>query len=132
VTPEALQQSIDELANFPPKPAAAWIAKVEAAPSDVIIGAILLWVGHGSMSAGVPDTLAPRREAAQALLQARLSSQIADAATRLHTTIDSYQQESSRQTNSMLLLTKVIAWLTAIMLVAVVVQIVMALRGKLP
>jgi hypothetical protein len=129
VNTEELQKSIIQLAEFPPTPEADWVAKINASPTEVIVGAILQWVGRVGVTMG-PDPLSSRREAAQALLHARLSTQISDAATRLHATIGTYQQQSTRQTESMLRLTWVIAVLTGIMLFAVVVQIVLVLRAK--
>lgn len=56
-----------------------------------------------------------------------------DAVNELHATIKTfngeltkYQAENNKQTDAMLRLTRVIAWLTAIMLAAVVVQIGLA------
>jgi hypothetical protein len=125
---ELLQKAIEELAAFPPSPAAVWVAKVSAAPTDVIVGAILHWVGQTGLGSG-PDPQASRREAAQAILQARLSGQMEDATTRLRETIDAYQRVSSRQTTWMLGLTWLIAVLTVVMLAAAVVQIVTAARA---
>ena len=70
-----------------------------------------------------PDQKAPRREAAQAILQARLSGRMTTVMTNLHRAIDSYQNESSEQTRRMVRLTGVITWLTVVMIVAAVVQI---------
>ena len=41
----------------------------------------------------------------------------------LHETIKKYQEESSRQTDTMIKLTKAMTWLTVVMAVAVFVQI---------
>jgi hypothetical protein len=54
---------------------------------------------------------------------------MAGATTRLHASLDAYQRESGMQTTWMVRLTWVITVLTAIMLLAVVVQIVMAARA---
>jgi hypothetical protein len=103
-----LQSAITELVNFPYQPdTAAWVTKVSIAPTEVIAGAIAMWV-PGDGSAGVyvgTDTVAPRREAAIAILQARFADQ------------------SARQTKWILRLTWAIAVLTLVMLGAVVVQI---------
>jgi hypothetical protein len=56
--------------------------------------------------------MASRRQAAHAILQARLSAQSTKAAEDLRGTIDTYQRESSRQTNWLLRLTWAIAILT--------------------
>jgi hypothetical protein len=125
VNPTELQQSIVELVDFAPTPESEWVAKVDAAAVQVIAGAILHWRGGGGVT-NVPDPLASRREAAQAILQARLSNQVTDAASKLHVTINSYQEKSSRQTAWVLLLTGAIVALTLMTLVGLIVQIKMA------
>jgi hypothetical protein len=60
------------------------------------------------------DPTARLREAAQAILQARLSEQALNSTAQLRKTIDDYQKESGRQTKMLLWLTWVIAALTAV------------------
>jgi hypothetical protein len=125
---EELQMSISELSEFRASPEAAWVAKVNAAPTEVVAGAILHWFGHTGVTLG-PDPEASHREAAQALLQARFSKQVSDATVKLHTSIDAFQQETSDQTAWMLRLTWAIAVLTAIMAVGLAAQIWIAVRS---
>jgi hypothetical protein len=106
---DALQHAIKELANLEYRPpnTAAWINAVEAAPAQVIAGAIVMWGAVGTVVMGAPDLMAPRREAAMAILQARFAAQ------------------ASRQTRQLLWLTWVIAALTGAMLAATAVQLLM-------
>ena len=104
--PTTLQAAIAELVAFDYKPnTAAWVAKVSGAPTEVIAGAIVMWGTGGNAMLGAPDPAAPRREAAMAILQARFAT------------------ESGRQTRQLIWLTWVIAVLTAVMLAAVVAQL---------
>jgi hypothetical protein len=109
-----LQATIEALSAFPYRPAAEWVAKVQGSPTEVIAGAILTWEYRSGSSIGSGDLLAPRREAAQAILQARLAEQALNATTQLRNTIDSYQRRSERQTTAIVWLTWVIAVLTAV------------------
>lgn len=52
-----------------------------------------------------------------------------DATHELHNTIKQFNEKTEKQTEQMVRLTKVIAWLTSVMLVAVVVQIVLAVKA---
>ena len=125
---EELQKAVAELADFPQRPEAAWVSKVSAAPTEVIVGAILHWAGQTGVIGG-PDPQASRREAAQAILQARLSAQMQDATTRLRETIDAYQRVSGTQTAWLLRLTWLIAVLAAAALVAAFIQSWIELSG---
>ena len=112
---DALQHAINALVNldFRPPNTAVWVKAVEAAPVDVIAGAIVMWLPPGSgiaMTAG--DQNAPRREAAMAILQARFASDQAQ-----------FARQSARQTRWVIGLTWVIAALTAVMLAAVAVSL---------
>ncbi len=49
------------------------------------------------------------------------------ATNALHETIREFNSQASRQTEQMLLLTKVMAWLTGVMLLGLVVQICLAI-----
>lgn len=118
---EDLQREINELVNVSPSPEADWIARFEAASVQAIAGTILHW-RHGTGITMGPDPEASRREAAQAILQARLSELALNSAAQLRNTIDEYQRKSGRQTIVMLLLTVVIVGLT-------VAQIWIALRA---
>ena len=71
-----LQRRIVELAEASTTPEADWIAKVDAAPVEVVAGAILHWRGHTGISVG-PDPDSSRREAALAMLQGRFARQAA-------------------------------------------------------
>lgn len=122
-----LQSAIIELAEFSPSPEAEWVAKVDAAPVPVVVGAISHW-RRGSGVSGGSDPQASRREAALALLHARLSNQTVAATSALHTSISAYQEVSGRQAARMLGLTWAIAVLTFIMLAGLGVQICIALR----
>ena len=108
---DALQHAINELIqlDFRPPNTAAWVKAVEAAPVNVVAGAIVMWLPPGlgiSMTSG--DQNAPRREAAMAILQARFATDQAQ-----------FARQSSRQTRWVIGLTWAIAALTAVMLVAV-------------
>jgi hypothetical protein len=106
MTAKDLQTAIAELAALDYKPdTAGWVSKVSSAPTAVVAGAIVLWVAGGGPSSLNGDPMAPRREAATAILQARFSA------------------ESARQTKWLLRLTWVIAILTAVMLYAVFVPL---------
>jgi hypothetical protein len=96
---DPLQEAITELATFPDQPQAAWITKVSSAPTEVIAGAMVYWGPSGSGAYVTADPLAPRRQAAMAILQARFSA------------------EAGKQTRQLIYLTWVIAALTAVMLV---------------
>jgi hypothetical protein len=84
---------------------AAWVTKVSGAPTEVIAGAIAMWVprpvsqgpGEGVMYVGANEYLAPRREAAMAILQAR------------------FAKAAGRQTRWLIGLTWVIAALTLVL-----------------
>jgi hypothetical protein len=104
-----LQADITELVDFDWRNTAAWVTKVQNTRTEVIAGAIVMWVSPGGNALYTGDPMAPRREAAMAILQARFADQ------------------SSRQTQTMLTLTKWIAGLTGVMLVGVVAQIVIAI-----
>jgi hypothetical protein len=52
-----------------------------------------------------------------------------DATNALHETIRRFNEQSQRQTAQMVKLTKVIAWLTGVMLLGVLVQIWFAIRS---
>lgn len=121
-----LQAEIRALADFPVKPESDWVMRVQNSPTEVIAGAILTWVTISGISMVPGDPMAPRREAAQAILQARFSADLSAAVSRLQTTIDIYQTESATQTSTMVWLTRAIALLTVLMLVGLVVQIGMA------
>jgi hypothetical protein len=116
MTEDDLQEQINALAAFAARPEAAWIQRVQRAPNVVIIGAILQWdlprVDGGSYTAMGADQMVARRQAAQAVLQARLSEQNVESTNALGATIDAYQRASTRQTRWMLGLTWVIAALT--------------------
>jgi hypothetical protein len=120
-----LQASIRELASYPAEPEAAWIAKVRDSPIEVVAGAMLMWMPRSGISAVTGDPMLPRRDAARAILEKRLSDQNREATNRLRTTVGDYQRASTRQTNWMLWLTVVIAVLTA-------VQIAIAVTGARP
>ena len=49
-----------------------------------------------------------------------------DATNALHETIKQFNEQSSRQTDQMLKLTRVMAWLTVAMFIGLIVQIAMA------
>jgi hypothetical protein len=51
------------------------------------------------------------------------------ATRELHDTIKQFNEKTEQQTQQMVRLTKVIAWLTFVMLVAVIVQIVLAIKA---
>jgi hypothetical protein len=109
VVTATLQTEITELVAFPYKPdTAEWVRKVQDARTEVIAGAIATWVPSGGSQIGATiwapnanDFLAPRREAALAILHARFAA------------------ESGRQTKWLLYLTWAIVGLTiAMVLVA--------------
>jgi hypothetical protein len=52
----------------------------------------------------------------------------AGATKQLHETIKQFNEASSRQTQQIITLTKVLVWLTVVMAVGLVVQIVLALK----
>jgi hypothetical protein len=52
-----------------------------------------------------------------------------DATNALHETIKKFNEQSEKQTAQMLALTKVIAWLTVVMLAGVAVQIYLAVEA---
>ena len=54
-----------------------------------------------------------------------------NATRELHETIKQFNEKTERQTQKMVRLTKVIAWLTFVMLVAVAFQIVVAIKAML-
>ena len=85
-----LQRSIDELAAFADRPAADWVEKVNAALTEVIAGAILRWAPTSMMTAAGPDPMLPRREAAQALLQARLSCDSMTASEKVRSAVHEF------------------------------------------
>jgi hypothetical protein len=106
-----LQTAITELVEFPYQPdTAAWVTKVSNAPTEVIAVAIARWVILGGVTYVAGDPMAPRREAAMAILHARFAA------------------DTARQTDQMLGLTKQIKWLTWAMLLAVLVQILLTLK----
>ena len=113
-TQSNLQGEITALADFPDKPASDWVARVQSSPVEVIAGAILTWLPPQGITMVNGDPMAPRREAAQAILQARLSERAINSTAQLRITIDEYQRKSGRQTTAMLILTVVIALLTAV------------------
>lgn len=123
---EELQRSIVSLANqIDKEPSqrgkeAALIATLQEAPTEVIAGVILYWSGYGGFIGG-PDPHASRREAAQAILNARSLREMLAVTQQLHETTEAYRRESGRQT-------WVIALLTLMMLVAALAQILIALR----
>ena len=120
MSPEELQKAISELSEGVvspgPKPNPQWVERLMAAPNEAIIGAIAQWVGHTGVTQG-PDPLASRRDAAQALLQARLSTQLSFELERLRNSIDEFARKSSRQTRWLIWLTVGIAILTGATLV---------------
>lgn len=60
--------------------------------------------------------------------QAGISSDLAASEVdRLRKSLEEFAQKASEQTNQMLRLTRVLAWLTAIMTVLIVVQIYLAI-----
>jgi len=107
--------AIDALANFPTSSPAAWVAKVQAAATPVIAGALIRWTSHMGVTGG-PDGNAFKREAAQAVLQARLSDHSIAATNALRATIEPYQQESSKLSGQIKWLTWLIAVLAAVQL----------------
>ena len=121
MSPEELQRAISELSegvvSAGPKPDAQWVECLMAAPNEVIIGAIAQWVGHTGVTQG-PDPLASRRDAAQALLQARLSTELSFELERLRNSIDEFARKSGTQTRLLIVLAVVIAILTGATLVA--------------
>jgi Tfp pilus tip-associated adhesin PilY1 len=119
---DSVQDAIKELATFPHQPQAPWVAKVTAAPTEVIAGAILYWGPSGTGAyVAATDLNASLREAAMAILQQRF------AAEQAHFAI-----EATRQSRRMLGLTWAIAVLTAVMLIAVGVQIILAFNPPVP
>jgi hypothetical protein len=116
-----LQAEITALAAFPIQPESAWVARVQSSTIEVIAGAMLIWVTRSGVTMVGGDPMAPRREAAQAILQARLADQAVNSTAQLRNTIDDYQQKSGRLTTVMLVFTIVITLLTLL-------QIVMALK----
>ena len=114
-----LQAEIKALADYPTKPESDWITRVQSCPVEVIAGAILAWMPSGGISSVTGDPMAPRRAAAQAIIQARLSNESVGSTRELRTTIDAYQQKSGRQTNAMLFLTIVIVILTIVQVVTI-------------
>jgi hypothetical protein len=117
-----LQAEIEALVKFAEKPAADWVARVRSAPDEVIAGAILSWRPTGGLNGMTGDPMEPRRSAARALLQSRLSGQSVKASDHLRMTIDEYQRKSGRQTTVML-------WLTVAIAVLTVAQIWIAVRA---
>jgi hypothetical protein len=110
-----LQAKITALADFPDKPASDWVAQVTGSHVEVIAGAILTWAPRGGGVSGYTgDPNEPRRAAAQAILQARLSEEALSSTAQLRATIDDYQRKSVRQTTALLGLTVAIAVLTAV------------------
>jgi hypothetical protein len=118
-----LEADINELADFPAIPAAVWVAKFNAAPTEAIAGAILRWVAGSVMTAHGPDPNSSRREAAQAILRKRLTDQSISAIAALQKTIDTYQAESGRQITSMIRLTRRIVALTIVLTVLTAVLV---------
>jgi hypothetical protein len=121
--PDDLQAHIVALESFPTDPEAAWVMRVRNSSSEAIAGAILRWLPRSGISAVTGDPMAPRRAAALAILQARLSEEALKSTAQLRRTIDDYQRKSGRQTTWMLWLTVAIGILTA-------VQIWIALRAR--
>lgn len=114
-----LQAEIEALAAFPDKPASEWVARVQSAPYEVIAGAMLMWRGppSGGFSTVPGDPYVIRRGAAQAIIQARLSSELGTFST-----------SSGRQADKMIGLTWAIVALTATMLAAVGAQIYLTVK----
>jgi len=109
-----LQAKITALAAFAIQPESAWVARVQSSTIEVIAGAMLIWVTRSGVSMVGGDPMAPRREAAQAILQARLSDRALESNAQLRDTMDDYQRKSGRQTTVMLWLTVAIAVLTVV------------------
>jgi hypothetical protein len=65
--PDPFQTEILELAHFPYRTHADWVRRAQGWPSEVVAGAMLEWASSGALAAC--------REAAQAILRARLASE---------------------------------------------------------
>ncbi|ASG01660.1 MULTISPECIES: hypothetical protein [Vibrio] len=70
-----LERDIQELIDMPTEPKSEWIRKFENANESAIAGAILHWKKSGSLIQGA-DNVINKREAASAILQTRLASQV--------------------------------------------------------